>query len=135
MNITEFLDQLVAVNGYRLGKIKFSLSIPRRLSRGIDPHFLYLCTSWGQVVNFTPLSLPPLPLNYRIGSPVRPKRKCGHCVGKSVASTGIRTPDHPTRSLIAIPTALPLLWYEYTRKRIFITQVYEFVKYFCVPNC
>ena len=81
-----------------------------RGSTGIAPLILNLGTRCRWVVNFTPRPLysreiTPVPIEQEAGRATEPdwtfcKRE------KSLAATRIRIPDHPSRSLVVIPTTL-----------------------------
>jgi hypothetical protein len=81
--------------------------------RRIAPLILKLGTRWWWVVNFTPRPLYPRerkPVITELEPVWAPDLVWAFCRReKSLATTGIRTPDPPTRSEVAIPTTLPRL--------------------------
>jgi hypothetical protein len=75
---------------------------------GIDPPILNLGTRWRWVVNVTThprhIRYKTLyPLNWRVSGA---QRRSGRFGEKSLASTGIPTPGHPARCLVAVLTTI-----------------------------
>ena len=81
--------------------------------RRTAPLILKLGTRWRSVVNFTPRPLYPRerkPVPTKLDAVWAPDLVWTFCKReKSLATTGIRTPDPPTGSEVAIPTTLPRL--------------------------
>ena len=73
-------------------------------SAGIAPLILNLGDRWRLVVNINIRPEPRRPLNGRLGGPKSRSGRFGKKKKKSVAPAGIRIPDRPARSIVAIPT-------------------------------